>query len=728
MDEGNSEFIIRLRQTFRVEAEEHISTITAGLIELEQKPALERSAEIIEALFREVHSLKGASRSVNIREMESVCQPLETVLFRLKQGEINSDSALCDLFHRSMDFLALVVASLEDKRTMAERALQKELIKQLENFTSTDSNSLKPVTAVPVTVEDCQTRVLPKIDDEYRFGQTIRIPVFKLDSLLLQAEELIQTKMGTRQLAGELREIKSTIASRQTGGTTEDLARWCDLHLDTLHTNISAASRKAEKGFRALQRIVDIHLETMKQVLMMPASSLTEIFPRIIRDLSRQQGKEILLTITGADIEIDKRVLEELKDPLIHLIRNCIDHGIEKPEERTDRNKARIGNITVAFSTREGRQLGISISDDGAGIDVEKVRKKAIKSGLIKPEAAELLDANDALALIFQSGFTTSPMITEISGRGLGLAIVREKVEKLGGTVTVETSPQIKTTFKLLLPITLTTFRGVVVQAGGKLFVIPTANVERALRVKSEEIKTIENCETISLNGKILSLVQLSETLGLAKQSRSSTSHHIVVVLAAGKTHIGFEVDEVIDELQVLVKSMGKQLSRVRNISGATILGNGKLIPVLNVQDLMKSALQSRTVMKGSETDDKPDAALRILVAEDSITSRTMIKTILETAGFVVTTAVDGSEAFAEFCIGEFDLVVSDVDMPRMSGFELTAKIRSSSKNSDLPVVLVTALESSEDRERGIDVGANAYIVKNSFDQSNFLEVINKLI
>jgi two-component system chemotaxis sensor kinase CheA len=359
--------------------------------------------------------------------------------------------------------------------------------------------------------------------------------------------------------------------------------------------------------------------------------------------------------------------------------------------------------------------------------------------GLLPADAAKRPGPQDMLQLIFISGMSTSPIITDISGRGLGLAIVREKVEKLGGTVSVQSRTGAGTTFLLLLPMTLATFRGVLVRVDEFIYVLPATNVERTLRVKKEDIRTIENRETIRLDGQILSMIRLRDTLELPARKNWSASNKFsgpeeasalsIIILNSVEKRMAFLVDEVLQEQEVLVKGLGAQLKRVRNIAGATVLGTGKVVPVLNVSDLMKSAVLSAAVSrKETPAGQTPAGAGRILVAEDSITSRTLLKNILETAGFQVTTAVDGADALAQVRSKEFDLVVSDVDMPRMNGFELTAKIRADKKLGEMPVILVTALESRDDKERGIEAGANAYIVKSSFDQSNLLEVVKRFL
>ncbi|MBI4462807.1 MAG: response regulator, partial [Acidobacteria bacterium] len=294
-----------------------------------------------------------------------------------------------------------------------------------------------------------------------------------------------------------------------------------------------------------------------------------------------------------------------------------------------------------------------------------------------------------------------------------------------------ETAPGVGTSFRIVLPLTVATFRGLLVRVAEHTFVLPTTNVERVLQVLPDDVKTVENRETIQLQGQALSLVRLESALGLppARPAGSAANKLPVVVLGAAERRMGFLVEEILSEQEVLVKSLGRQLSRVKNIAGAAVLGTGKVVPILNIPDLMKSAVRA---VPGEKLTAAPAEAPRrrksLLVVEDSITARTLLKNILESAGYEVKTAVDGVDAFTLLRSEECDLVVSDVDMPRMNGFDLTAKIRADKKLSELPVVLVTALESREDRERGIDVGANAYIVKSSFDQSNLLEVIRRLI
>lgn len=502
--------------------------------------------------------------------------------------------------------------------------------------------------------------------------------------------------------------------------------------------SIRSLIKAAEQEHRTLSRMADELLNDMKKVMMLPFSTLFDIFPRMVRDLSKCQGKEAELILQGGDIEIDKRILEDMKDPLVHLLRNAIDHGLEEPEERIKLNKPCHGSIRLSVSQPESSKIEVIFSDDGKGVDFARVKEEAVKTKLISEEDADNLKYQDVISFIFRSGFSSSRIITEISGRGLGLAIVQERVERLGGFLSVDTEPGKGTSFRIQLPVTLATFRGVLIRAADQLFILPSLYMERLLRIREDEIKTVENRATILFNDKVIPLSDLAHILNLEANTKkgvqSSPAKCItVMVLGTGQKQVAFKIDEVICEQEVLVKSMGKQLARVANIAGATILGTGKVVPILNVHDLIKSP--SAEIFRFSSDNEKSEAKEssggskgNILVVEDSITSRMLIKNILEAAGYIVKTAVDGRDGFSLLKTESFDIVVSDVEMPRMNGFELTEKIRNDTKLGELPVILVTSLDSREDRERGIDVGADAYIVKSSFDQSNLLDVIARLI
>lgn len=744
MDKKNNDFLKRLLATFKVEAEEHITAISSGLVEMEKASAAKRQMEIFESVFREAHSLKGAARAVNMTEIEATCQSLESVFAALKHKSIAPSPELFNILHKAVDTLNRLLLSAVAALPPVEKPWIRELNQQLESASkgklSLPREDLKKTEEeIPIAPKPESYR--PSVEGKPMLAETVRISTAKLDAILLQAEELLSSKPAANQHAAKLEEINVILAAwekewAKSGfgvSKNQQLNEFLTLNYNffkSLEDKLTILAKSIENDSRSLGGMVDILLESMKKLLMVPVSLHMEIFPKLIRDLSHDQGKDVELVIKGGDIEIDRRILEEMKDPLIHLVRNCIDYGIEKPEERMRKNKPPRGTITIAISQKNSNKVEITISDDGAGINIDRVRAAALKLGIISQEDAEKLNEQKILPLIFQSGVSTSPIITDISGRGLGLAITEEKVQKLGGIVYCESNPDAGTTFQIVLPMTLAIFRGVSVRADEHIFILPTTNVDRTLRIKQDEIKTVEGKETISLNGRTIPLVPLHAVLELPQKEKMVKNNDFITVLVLGtaEKRIAFSADDVLNEEEVLVKSLGKQLSRVRNIAGATVLGTGKVIPILNVPDLMKSALKVAVASRRATIAEEEVKRKSILVAEDSITSRTLLKHILSAVGYNVTTAFDGVDAITLLKTNDFDLVVSDVDMPRMNGFDLTVKIRSEKKLADLPVVLVTALESRNDREHGIDVGANAYIVKSSFDQSNLLETIKRLI
>jgi two-component system chemotaxis sensor kinase CheA len=727
MTAAEEEFLRSLRATFKVEAAEHLQDIGTGLLELEKAAAPEAEQQLIETVFRAAHSLKGAARAVNFTEIESLCELLEDLFAAWKRRESLPTPSTLDAAHRAVDEMSQAIAL----PAVAERTDHR-----------TEETSATAPQPVPASTGETET---------------VRITVNSLDARLLEAEEMLAAKLAADQRASDLGALAArlelwrkewarvqprTRALRQELERPRAAAAAADLHglaeffdwnhdyLRALEGKVAALRRTAEQDRLLIGKLVDDLLENSKKLLMLPLARLAGLLSKLVRDLCRDQGKEAELTIRGEEVTIDKRVLEQLKDPLVHLLRNCIDHGIETPEQRRRAGKPPRAAITLTVSPVNSTQVEISVSDDGVGIDVEKVKAAAGKRGLVALNTLDQLSESAALALVFETDVSTSPMITRVSGRGLGLAIVREKAEKLGGRVAIESRRGSGTTIRMTLPLTLATFRGVLIESARRLFVLPTAQVERVTRFKLQEVRTVEGRRTLALDGRAVALVDLAEVLQLPSTPHKSDRPEAVpiLVLGAGEQRVAFAVDAVLDEREVLVKRLTKPLSRVRNIAGATVLGSGEVAPILNVADLLKSA---RTAGAGLRT---PAAAMpaampakRILVVEDSITSRMLLKGILESAGYDVKTAVDGIDAFTALRAERFDLVVSDVEMPRMNGFDLTARIRADHALAEVPVVLVTALESREDRERGIDVGANAYLVKSSLDQSNLLEALRRL-
>jgi two-component system chemotaxis sensor kinase CheA len=477
----------------------------------------------------------------------------------------------------------------------------------------------------------------------------------------------------------------------------------------------------------------------VRSIRLLPFSTVFNFFPRMVRDLARAQSKEAELIIEGGDTTADKRVIEEIKDPLMHMIRNAIDHGIEAPDYREKIGKPRKGSIHLtAYQTASN--IFIELSDDGRGLDLDTIKRTALKRKLCGPEEIEAMSPAEVRSLIFVSGFSTSDFISDVSGRGVGLDVVRANVERLKGFVQVNSDPTTGiTTFGVQLPITMSTARSLIVEVDGRNYAIFVEYVEASHLAPRKDIFTIEGRQTIIIDGRPVSVARLSDLLELRQSVAPDSKNWFsgaegpltavpCVILAIGDERLGLLVDELLDEQEIVLKPQSKLLSRVRNIAGSTILGTGEVCMLLNPHDLIKSVRRRELTFREETQPDQAERIKVILMAEDSLTTRTQMKRILEGGGYEVEVAVDGLDAFNRIGARPIDAIVTDVMMPNMDGLTLTKKVREIPKYKELPIILVTSLSSEDDRKRGLDVGANAYITKPAFDQKLLLETLRRLV
>lgn len=588
--------------------------------------------------------------------------------------------------------------------------------------------------------------------------ETIRVSVNKLEGLMAQLSELVVTKMRAEQHLIQLGDFQNVLsdwqkdwletrsaygrlARQQVNGNArtmdKDVLRILDYiqesqeHLRSLNGMMNDMAREYANDIMHMSLVIDKIEEDVKRVRMLPLHTITGSFARMVRDLAWDAGKQGVLQIVGADTELDKRVLEQIKDPLIHLLRNAVDHGLETPEEREAAGKPRAGQITLS-AEQWGKDVIIRVSDDGPGMDIAGLRKVLVARR--KADAVNMSDMELAQAA-FETGISTKATATALSGRGIGLDVVRRNIESLNGRIDTSWKPGHGTTFTLTLPLRLTASRSLLVHTAGQTFAIPINSVDRILMVTPDQIAHLEGHDTILYNGAPTTLVQLDDVLELPCSGRPPAGKRIpVVILAAAERRLAFAVDKLESEQEVVIKPLGMQLQRVLGLAGATVMGNGEVVLILNAADLIKLALRGerRSVFDPSTVSESHTSSRtkrHILIVDDSITTRTLEKNILEAAGYFVQVATDGTEVMnAIAASGIPDLLISDVAMPRMDGFELTRRIKSDPNLAHLPVILVTSLESPEDKAMGIEVGADAYIVKGSFDQNNLLETIQQLI
>ncbi len=795
MTDPDEEFHKQLLATFREEAEEHLGEITEELIVLE-KAGITPGSPLLERVYRKTHSLKGSARAVNLKEIESVCQNLESVFSLMKKGEFVPDQDAFDLFH---DAIKITRELLSGERTpgMSPAEIARSLralvagpaparalpqaspapaIRTAESGQGPGWGRSGPDPGTDSTARGFPGGILPEAavslhpdaeGPQYRKsptrdtwdGRTVRIAANKLDRLIAGSDDLLTTRLFITHRMQELEEMmtrfgiwrwNNTLVSsdmhriREVAFGIKKTALPPDLVLPLqrlvefieynrefvtyLQHDLNVHVHAAEIDRSALEINTSAISDLIHDAVLLPVASVLQPFPGLVREYSRSTGKQVDLLIEGGDLEMDRRILEALKDPLMHLIHNSIDHGIEYPDIRAERRKKERGIVRIRIVPLSGSKVSIEVSDDGAGIDRRKIRRAAVEKGIVSADEVAALSDDEAIWLIFRSGLSTNPIVTDISGRGLGLAIVEETVTRLGGAVTASSEVGRGTTVRMLVPVRLATLRGVVVRSASQVYVLPMQQVRQVIRVQRSDILPVNDRLTIEFQGEKIVVIRLADLLGIAAyHSEPGGSEQVqVVILSYGAGQVACIVDEVIRVQEIVVRSLGSQLRRVKRITGAVILGDGKVALVLDALELIQESIKGSPA--GPARSLNGEEVKRVLVVEDSVTSRALLQTILERDGYLVRTAVDGMEALAMLKEHEFDMVVSDVDMPRMNGFTLTEKIRADNRISALPVVLVTSLDSPDDQRHGIRVGADAYIMKTSFEKSRLLEVIRNLL
>jgi two-component system chemotaxis sensor kinase CheA len=763
----------QLISSFRAELADHVQTMTDGLLALEQgRLAGDRRQLTLEAIFRAAHSLKGAARAVNVTVVEQLAHSLEGVLDAIQLGMLKPTAELYTACYRALDAIQAVQAAYEAGETTPPMEAVIALTELEALRSEPDAVQQKGTRPSPVQgtipVRDARAPSEPiwaSVHEPSAGDETIRVSVAKLDALMAQFSELLIARMRAEQRLGQMRKIQRSVTRWQRDWMSPQRAhsrinrqrvdadsvghgqngKQRDKEVTHLLDRVGTAqerlreigilvndlTRQYTSDTMHMSLVVDGLEEEIKRVRMRPLSTLTGPLGRMVRDLARAAGKEAVLQTAGDETELDKQVLERIKDPLIHLLRNAIDHGIEPPEEREALGKPRAGTITLT-AEQQGQDVVVRVSDDGAGLDMDALQAAIVRQGRAN---AQSLSNSELENLIFTTGISTSPIITDISGRGIGLSVVRQNVEALRGHVGVDWSPGSGTTFALTLPLTLTSTRGLVVRVSDQPFVIPLNTVEQILAVAPDDIFSLEGQDTIRNAEHPVTLVRLDDLLDLPHIATRGRDRDIPIVLVtAAERRMGLVVEELVGEQEVVVKGLGKQLAHVGGIGGATVLGSGEVVLILSVADLIKLAMRGepRPVLD-ARPQPAPQAQLRaqrrILVVDDSITTRTLEKNILEAVGYSVELATDGQEALSAIgTSGVPDLVVSDILMPRMDGFELTQRLKGDEHTAHVPVILISSLDSPADKTRGIEVGADAYIVKNRFEQGNLLETIEQLI
>jgi two-component system chemotaxis sensor kinase CheA len=716
----------RLLEAFLGELDEQLRAMNADLLALEAAPG---DANRLKSVFRVAHTLKGAARAAGVPLVEKACHALESLLVEAREGKRKLGADELALLFSAVDALADSGRRLRAK----EDPLGAPLATLLARLGLSDGPlaSHPPAPAPPPAAP-----AAPKRGD----GQ-VRIETEKLDALFASAGQLLTANARAAARPAEIAALhdlamRSTTELRRAGhrlrlALERAGAPQADVQAVTalehvMRRFVLETGRMAfgvAEDARALARTTGEVMDRARRLRMRPFTDACEALPRAVRDLATASGKQVQLAVIGGEVEADRSVLDALREPLVHLVRNAVDHGIEPPKERERAGKPRHGTVRVAAALR-GDRLLVTVADDGAGLNVEAIRSQLTRGGMTGPESDREL-----ARLLFQSGVTTRARPTEISGRGVGLDIVRTAVERIGGSVDVAWESGSGTAFTLDCPVTLATVRAVLVAVGPQALALPTAYVERLLRVRLADIKHAEGRPVIAVGEVPVPLVPLARLLPRLAEKPASDPVP-VVLLAAGDRRLAVAVDELIAEQEVLVQPLERLTHPLPHLSGGALLGTGRVALVLNPPALIDAGLQlpAGVELPAAEVAAARAAKRRILVVDDSITTRTLEQSILEAAGYDVLTAVDGADGWRALQERGCDLIVADIEMPRMDGFALCEAVRGSKRFKEVPIVLVTAMETAEHRARGLEVGADAYIGKSSFDQQNLLDIIRQLL
>ena len=754
-----------LLEDFLVEAFELIEQIDHDLVELEANPD---DLELLNRIFRVAHTIKGSSSFLNFDILTELTHHMEDVLNKARRGELKITPDIMDVVLKSVDMMKNLLFSIRDNgsdtaagidineickhltalsegeelsakpepepepvsnqalstgpsddvdpNTLSEEQVESEIERLLKLRKAEDEarraqkNAAKPASATQATPKNEPSPApatpnptpaanseasktspnAPTKSSSSSMDQTIRVEVARLDYLMNLVGELVLSK--SRSLT-----IYNDVEERYEG----------EQFLEELNHIVSSLSLVT----------TDVQLAVMK-TRMQPIAKVFNKFPRVVRDLGRDLNKQIDLEISGEETELDKSIVEEIGDPLTHIIRNSCDHGIEEPALRAKAGKNERGKIQLK-AYNEGNHIVVEIVDDGKGIDADLIRQKAVERGIITENEADIMTDKEAFGIIFKPGFSMAQKLTNVSGRGVGMDVVKTNIEKLHGMIDIDSEVGKGTTIKLKIPLTLAIIQSLLVGTQEEVYAIPLANVSETVRVPIDNIYTIEGKNVLRLRDEVLSLVRLSDLFGV-KQVLESGDQTYVVVINVAETKLGIIVDNLIGQEEIVIKSLGNYLAGINGIAGGTIRGDGRVTLIIDVGVIMDMAKEIKVDIRSSiESEQKSSAKEKpsdycVLIVDDSKMDRTIMQKSLGPTGITLMEAKDGLEALNIIKSGDhqFDAVLIDIEMPKMDGYTLASEIRKYSKYRNLPLIAVTSRTSKSDRLRGVEVGMTEYITK----------------
>lgn len=745
---------LSLLDLFQSEAQTHSKVLEQGLLMLEKN----QTAENVAPLMRAAHSLKGASRIVGLDEAVKVAHVMEDILELSKKGELKLNSKAIDLLLQGSDIftqlatlnLDSIPAWLSDNKAKLEQCakLISEIPKtamnaepSIEISQAKENVSVTPAAAAQPETPAAQATAPAKVSAaaEHADNSVVRVSAESLNRLMgLAGECLIEAKnlaplsqelIHLKDLQSETAELLASLSLQQNkdaGSTYEDLR----IRLEEMRQVIAAHYENFDLFSSRLEHISDDLYREVIESRMRPFSDGTQGFARMIREQAKCADKQVDLEIVGASTLVDRDILERLEAPLIHILRNAVDHGIERPEERIKTAKTPCGRIVIEAKHRAG-MLTLTIKDDGRGIDQTALRKKIVERGLVSKEMSEKLDSAELFEFMFLPGFSTASQITEYSGRGIGLDVVQKMIQEVSGSLKVDSILGKGSTFYLQLPLTLSVQRALLVEIGQESYAIPLTRIDRTLELAPEELKTIEDRPYFTMDGEHIGLVSACQIFKVAPP-REAPQKLSIVVVSDRISRYGIIVDSLKGQHELVIKPLDPKLKKVPDINSAAILENRMPVLIIDVDDLVRSIdnlLARERITKLWSTEEQNNTKRkRILVVDDSLTVREVERRLLQSRGYEVEVAVDGMDGWNALHRSKFSLVITDIDMPRMNGIELSRKIKTDEQLKGIPLVIISYKDREEDRVAGLEAGADYYLSKSSFHDQTMIRAVIDLI
>ncbi|MBP0580312.1 hybrid sensor histidine kinase/response regulator [Labrys sp. LIt4] len=737
-----------MRDLFRIEAEAQAEALTTALLALDKDPM---RADQIEASMRAAHSLKGAARIVEIHAGVTIAHAMEDLFVLAQQHGTQLDHDRIDVLLRGVDLLLSFARSPDLESGSRDGAWQAEADRFVLELNQPPGEGTRPPAPAPVS-EPAPVSMpvpMPAMDETSSIpGSTdraLRVSAENLNRLLdLAGESLVESRwlgpfgQSLQRLKRLQLEAATALESLRALLPAQLLDERAQIALDKAQQRLLECRQHLSQRLGELET-TDHQATTLAHRLydqalairMRPFSDGIAAYPRMVRNIARELGKKVRLEIIGERTLVDRDILDRLDAPLGHLLRNALDHGIENPGERLSAGKAEEGVVRLEASHRAGT-LQITVSDDGRGVDLEQIRQTVIARNLASPDTAGKLSPHELLEFLFLPGFSMKGEVTVISGRGVGLDVVQEMVRQVRGLVRVTSELGEGTRFKLELPLTLSVVRSLIVEIGGEPYAFPFAHIVRAIKIAGDQVKTVEGRQHFSLDGQLVGLVGAHQVLGCAPADNAEDELRVVVVGSPGAMY-GLVVERFLGGRELVVQPLDPRLGKIKDISAAALMEDGSPLLIIDVEDIIRSMEKLSSADQLAQVGRKSagrqeERRKRVLVVDDSLTVRELQRKLLDHHGYEVEVAVDGMDGWNALRNGRFDLLISDIDMPRLDGIELVHRIRQDADLKSLPVMIVSYKDRAEDRQRGLDAGADYYLTKGSFQDDTLINAVVDLI